>query len=176
MNRAELGKKIKEARLAKKMTQSDVAGDFITRNMLSQIESGAANPSLKTLEYLTSVLDIPIHVLLPDEKTAEREETENALFERLAELKRLFFEEDYTAAVKAAEGLLDTELYDEACALTARSYINIAMNAEKENDFSRAADCAEKAYEYADKGIYASRDAKTAAALLLNRIADKLTG
>lgn len=70
MNRIELGRKIKEARLAKKMTQSDVAGDFITRNMLSQIESGAANPSLKTLEYLTSVLDIPIQTLLPDGRTA----------------------------------------------------------------------------------------------------------
>lgn len=44
-----LGKRIKEARLAKKMTQSEVVGDFITRNMLSQIESGSATPSVKPL-------------------------------------------------------------------------------------------------------------------------------
>lgn len=53
-----LGKRIKEARLAKKMTQSEVVGDFITRNMLSQIESGSATPSVKTLEYLLSLIHI----------------------------------------------------------------------------------------------------------------------
>ena len=52
MEKNTLGKRIKEARLSKKMTQSEVVGDFITRNMLSQIESGSATPSLKTLEYL----------------------------------------------------------------------------------------------------------------------------
>ena len=55
-----LGKRIKEARLAKKMTQSEVVGDFITRNMLSQIESGSATPSVKTLEYLCKVLEIEL--------------------------------------------------------------------------------------------------------------------
>ena len=44
MDNAELGRRLKAARLAKKMTQSEVVGDFITRNMLSQIESGTATP------------------------------------------------------------------------------------------------------------------------------------
>ncbi len=174
MNRIELGRKIKEARLAKKMTQSDVAGDFITRNMLSQIESGAANPSLKTLEYLTSVLDIPIQTLLPDGRTAEKEEAENSLYENLLDMKEFFSEENYGGAIETAERLFDTALYDEACAVTARSYMNMALQCEKENDFSRSADYANKAYEYADKGLYASRDITTSSALLLNRIAEKL--
>ena len=50
MNAAELGRRIKEARIAKKMTQSQVVGTFITRNMLSQIENGNALPSITTLE------------------------------------------------------------------------------------------------------------------------------
>ena len=58
MEKNTLGKRIKEARLAKKMTQSEVVGNFITRNMLSQIESGSATPSVKTLEYLCKVLEI----------------------------------------------------------------------------------------------------------------------
>jgi transcriptional regulator with XRE-family HTH domain len=62
----QLGKKLKEARLTKKMTQSDVVGTFITRNMLSQIESGAASPSLRTLEYLAHTLEIPIHYLITE--------------------------------------------------------------------------------------------------------------
>ena len=58
MGRAELGRRLKEARLARRMTQSEVVGDFITRNMLSQIESGSAMPSVKTLEYLSKRLEI----------------------------------------------------------------------------------------------------------------------
>ena len=50
MSSNELGRRIKEARLAKKLTQAEVVGDFITRNMLSQIESGSALPSVKTLQ------------------------------------------------------------------------------------------------------------------------------
>ena len=65
MTAAELGKKIKEARLAKKMTQAEVVGDFITRNMLSQIESGTAMPSVKTLSYLAGVLGLSTEQLLP---------------------------------------------------------------------------------------------------------------
>ena len=67
MDNAQLGKRLKEARLAKKMTQSDVVGSFITRNMLSQIESGAAYPSLRTLEYLANTLGLPIHYLVEEE-------------------------------------------------------------------------------------------------------------
>ncbi len=174
MNRIELGRKIKEARLAKKMTQSDVAGDFITRNMLSQIESGAANPSLKTLEYLTSVLDISIQTLLPDGRTAEKNETENSLYESLLDMKEFFSEENYEGALEAAQQLFDTALYDEACAVAARSYMSMAALSEKEKDFSKAADYAYKAYEYAEKGMYASRDITTASTLLLNRVAEKL--
>ena len=47
-----LGEKIKAARLERHMTQKDVVGDYITRNMLSKIENGSATPSVKTLEYL----------------------------------------------------------------------------------------------------------------------------
>ncbi len=60
MKELSLGNKIKEARIAKKMTQSEVVGDFITRNMLSKIENDAAAPSIKTLEYLAEVLDVPL--------------------------------------------------------------------------------------------------------------------
>ena len=59
MNSVELGKRIKEARIARKMTQSELVGDFITRNMLSRIESGNACPSVKTLEYLANRLELP---------------------------------------------------------------------------------------------------------------------
>ncbi len=175
MNSSELGRRIKEARLAKKLTQTEVAGDFITRNMLSQIESGTANPSLKTLEYLTSVLDIPIQALLPDGKDEKENTAENDnSLTTLSKCKKYLNEGKYIEAVEAANTLTDSQLYDEACAITARSYLNLAENAEQAGDLNNAADWAYKAYNMADKGMYASRDIKTVSALLMNKIAEKL--
>ena len=49
-----IGEKIKILRAERAMTQSELAGDHITRNMLSLIESGSAQPSLATILYLAS--------------------------------------------------------------------------------------------------------------------------
>ena len=72
MDKTEFGKRLKKARIARRMTQSEVAGDRVTRNMISRIENGAAIPSVGTLEYLSERLDVPISVLVPqygDEET-----------------------------------------------------------------------------------------------------------
>ena len=47
----ELGNKIRTLRKKQNMTQSELAGEHITRNMLSKIENGEALPSLDTLFY-----------------------------------------------------------------------------------------------------------------------------
>ncbi len=62
----EIGKKIRELRNAKLMTQSELAGDEITRNMLSKIENDAALPSLGTVIYLADKLGVPAGYLIAD--------------------------------------------------------------------------------------------------------------
>ena len=52
-----IGEKIKRLRCAKLMTQSELVGGEITRNMLSRIENGAAQPSLDTLRYIAKKLN-----------------------------------------------------------------------------------------------------------------------
>ncbi len=64
MDRKLLGQRLKEARLVKQLTQAEVSGDFITRNMLSQIENGLAIPSMSTLAYLSDILEIPMSSLV----------------------------------------------------------------------------------------------------------------
>lgn len=54
----EIGSKIKKVRLLKNMTQAELCGDFITRNMLSAIENNRALPSLPALEYFVDKLEI----------------------------------------------------------------------------------------------------------------------
>ncbi len=62
----DIGKKIKNLRTEKLMTQSELAGSEITRNMLSRIENGAALPSLGTVTYLAKRLGVPAGYLLSE--------------------------------------------------------------------------------------------------------------
>ena len=55
-----LGEKLRCARLEAGMTQRQLCGEMITRNMLSQIENGKATPSTKTLRYLAQMLGKPV--------------------------------------------------------------------------------------------------------------------
>ncbi len=52
----ELGEKLRQARMEAGLSQRQLAGEEITRNMLSQIEHGSARPSMKTLQYLAGRL------------------------------------------------------------------------------------------------------------------------
>lgn len=175
MNSVELGKRIKEARLARKMTQSDVVGDFITRNMLSQIESGTANPSVKTLTYLAKVLQLPVNYLLPDELETydTSEETVNADFEALIKMKNAYKREDYLAAAELAEVHLekDSVIYDESNAILARSYLEAAKNCDNPRE---ALGYLRKAQDAADKGIFKSREIRTAILVLTDELSEKL--
>ncbi len=62
-----IGAKIRSLRVAKLMTQSELAGNQITRNMLSCIENGTAQPSLSTILYIASRLNVPVGFLLAEE-------------------------------------------------------------------------------------------------------------
>lgn len=61
-----LGEKIKKARLEAKMTQAELAGNKITRNMLSQIENGKATPSVSTVNYISERLGLSGGYLLSE--------------------------------------------------------------------------------------------------------------
>ena len=62
----ELGEKLKQARLEAGLSQRQLCGDEITRNMLSLIENGSAKPSMKTLHYLAGRLGKNISYFLEE--------------------------------------------------------------------------------------------------------------
>lgn len=66
----EMGEKIKQARLEAGLTQRQLCGDVITRNMLSLIENGASRPSMDTLKYLAGQLGKSVSFFL-EETTVE---------------------------------------------------------------------------------------------------------
>ena len=69
-----IGQRLKEARLAAGLSQRQLCGDTITRNMLSQIENGVARPSMDTLQTLAQRLGKPVSFFLEDGRSREEEE------------------------------------------------------------------------------------------------------
>ena len=63
----ELGAKIKQARLEAGLSQRQLCGEEITRNMLSLIENGSARPSMDTLRYLAAQLGKPVSYFLEED-------------------------------------------------------------------------------------------------------------
>ena len=104
-----VGEKIKQARRERNMTQSDLAGDAITRNMLSAIESGKASPSIATLQHIASVLNVPLPYLLSQENDLAFFEKK----ERIAAIKNALSAKSYNTCISHITKLnaLDDELY-----------------------------------------------------------------
>ena len=63
----ELGEKLRKARLEAGLSQRQLCGERITRNMLSQIENGTAKPSMQTLQYLARQLGKSVGYFLEEE-------------------------------------------------------------------------------------------------------------
>ena len=65
--RMDIGKQLRRARLEAGMSQRQLCGELITRNMLSQIENGAALPSIPTLVILAGRLHKPVGYFFGEE-------------------------------------------------------------------------------------------------------------
>ena len=90
-----IGEKIKKLRLSKLMTQSDLAGDHITRNMLSAIEHGTALPSLPTVIYIAERLNVPVGYLTCEEE----EEFFYRKHAALPNIRRAFVQKDFAGCL-----------------------------------------------------------------------------
>lgn len=99
----ELGEKLRAARLEAGLSQRQLCGDRITRNMLSQIENGTASPSVSTLRFLAGKLGKPVSFFLEEDGSvspnqAAMEEARRAYdrgcFEDAARSLRAFQEPD----------------------------------------------------------------------------------
>ena len=167
MNSTELGRRIREARLAKKLTQAEVVGDFITRNMLSQIESGTALPSVKTLQYLSKVLEVPMAQLMPEEEASADGAAE------YMQARELYIKGNYA---QLADQLDISGFSDEVAALRARAFLELAKKAKDDlTSLQTAADNAKKAAQLSERGIFSNPSVRSEALLLLNSIASRLS-
>ena len=159
-----LGEKIKSARLERHMTQKDVVGDYITRNMLSKIENGSATPSVKTLEYLADTLGLPAGYFM-SESTGD-ELTPSGLASARAHFRAGSFE----GCIQVLESMdLDGGYRDEAMLLLARAKINLAKKAMVDGRYEEATRLARESISHNDETLYTSAAFRTEALLLIAR-------
>lgn len=147
MNGMTLGQKVKEARLAKKLTQREVTEDFITRNMLSQIENDQAVPSIKTMEYLAKKLDKPISYFIDNNQGNDI--NGNTI---LLKIMRAYNDEDYKYCIRTIENIYNkTKLQDNIMnTIFLNSLMKIAIDNNNNNLYIDAKKYYSKIIEYKD--------------------------
>lgn len=94
----ELGEKLRQARVEAGLSQRQLCGEEITRNMLSQIEHGTAKPSMKTLQYLAARLGKSVGYFLDED--AVRSPNQGIM----ESVRRLYDAGDYAGAALVLEG------------------------------------------------------------------------
>ena len=173
MKQPELGRRLKEARISKRMTQSEVVGTYITRNMLSQIESGKAMPSVETLQYLADVLGIPTQTLISSPQSLPQPSPNddlNSLISakeslRIGDFRQvLTYRNDHPASLE-----------DEFSALLAQACCGLAQRLLQDGgDAAEAAALAQEAMERSQFGLYANDLLHSRALLLFQQAASCL--
>ncbi len=94
----ELGEKLRQARLEAGLSQRQLCGEVITRNMLSQIESGKARPSMATMQYLAAQLGKSVGFFLEEEVVAS---SNVALMDQA---RQAYGKKEYAAVLGLLEG------------------------------------------------------------------------
>lgn len=144
-----IGEKIRELRVSKLMTQADLAGEQITRNMLSRIENGAANPSLATILYIASRLNVPAGFLLAE----EGDEVVYHKMSNLSNIKRAYSAGDWRGCRSLClSGCPEPD--DEICLLLANCDAAIAEDEFWNGRLHASCRFFDEALMYAEKTIY----------------------
>ncbi len=146
----ELGEKLRQARQEAGLSQRQLCGDTVTRNMLSQIENGSARPSMDTLRILAGRLGkslsyfleedavtSPNRALIQDARQALRQEDHRKLLE---------FLEDYRGP---------DALFDEECRLLqALGHLALGKQATEDRRLPYARELLTRAGEYGRACVY----------------------
>ena len=155
------GEKIKKLRAEKMMTQSQLVGGHITRNMLSRIESDEANPSLGTLLYLASRLNVPAGYLLADDK----EDKIYAKSFAIENIKLAYKSGDYRICRQLCLDFQGAD--DEVALLLVQSSFAVAVEEFHNGKLKRSVTYFDEAISYADEATYYTENIKAAACMYL---------
>ena len=148
----ELGVRIKQARLEAGLSQRQLCGDTITRNMLSLIESGRAKPSMDTLAYLAARLGKPMGYFLEEQAVTSPNQ------QIMTDARAAYAGGQLRLALEVLEGYREPDaLFDpERWLLQALAAMDLAEQALKEGKTAYASALLENAKAAGEKSLYYS--------------------
>lgn len=150
-NDKRLGERIRELRTRLGITQKELAGDKITRNMLSLIESGNASPSVSTLLYIAERLGTSAGYFFT---STEEDEGRYFKISVIDELKARFCEKNYRECEVLLTTVPASAWDDELSFLAANSYLHTAIESAEKFDIARAVSDLSQARFHAGGSIY----------------------
>ncbi len=143
-----IGEKIKRIRTAKLMTQRELAGTEITRNMLSRIENGAAKPSLDTVYYIAERLNVSPGFLL----AGDEDEWLYFKSSEVNNIKKAYTDRNYRLCRDMCKNSEWSD--DELLLILAECCMYVGIEEFTRGCLRSAQECFDEALEYAQQTIY----------------------
>lgn len=164
-----LAEKLKAARLEAGLSQRQLCGDTITRNMLSQIENGSARPSMATLGYLAQRLGKSISYFLEDQAVVSPN------LEIITQARIAYAQGDYTRTLASLEDFKEPDrvFEEEKTLLGYLSRLGLARQALTEGKEPYAKKLLQQAGE--NRGIYITEELERSRQLLLGMAGETVT-
>lgn len=131
--RKELGERIRERRKKLGMTQAQLCQSFMTRNMLSRIETGDASPSLDTLLFIAQKLKMPPAYFLCRDSKEEAEYTKTV---RIKDARRYLSTGQYKRCIDICQDLPSDD--DEVSFIIVNARILAAIDSFDRGDLREA--------------------------------------
>ena len=159
----ELGEKLRQARMDAGLSQRQLCGEVITRNMLSLIEHGSAKPSMETLKLLAARLGKPVSYFLDEEAVTSPNQSV------MESASRLYDRKEYEEAALVLEGYRAPDgVYDrQKDLLSVLIYLELAEAAIRESRYPYALELLGKADR---ETAWCSEELKRRRLLLLGRV------
>lgn len=165
-----LGQKIRMLRKEKNLTQAKLCGDFMTRNMLSQIESDSAGPSVATLRVLAERLGVPAGYLL-------EEDADLGAYRKLAAIgtiRQLYRESHWQKCLDACRALPDFD--DEISLIMADCCLKLGVGEYTKGSVEAARRHFSLAQVFASRTLYPHEEIDRLSALYLAQIDSAASG
>lgn len=154
-----IGERIRDLRQKREMTQKELAGSYMTRNMLSLIENGQAAPSLATILYIAGQLNVPAGYFFM--ASAEEEKLYYKMMS-LPEIKQLYRNGCFSECEQRIQEIPVDCMDDEMAFIAAQCFFRTAMEHASSYALRMADSHLHMAEEALNGTVYAGNDLKAA--------------
>lgn len=144
-----VGEKIRLRRKELGLTQREVAGDAVTRNLICRIERGDCLPSLDSLSAIAKALLVPVSYLVSEEDDF----TAFAVGAMLPDLREAYAAGRFADVMTLIGKLPPDGIADEVACIASAAALGLAERSMREGNLKKIPEYVEAAKEYAKKTV-----------------------